>query len=114
MRVRALVLTALMVGGMAVSADSGLFLLWESRDQIEPVGSALDVAARGNVVVASGNVCSGPSLGHCNRYVRAIDASEGVTLWEARLDVGGFDRSHGVVLELTRRSTWHCSSPGAN
>jgi hypothetical protein len=80
MRVHALVLTGFMVGGMAVSADSGLFLLWKSRGQIEPVGSALNVAARGNVVVASGNVCSGPSLGQCDWCVRAIDASEGVRL----------------------------------
>ena len=55
MRVRALVLSAVMVVGIAVSGVSGVRLLWESRGQIEPNGPAQAVAAQGNVVVASGN-----------------------------------------------------------
>jgi outer membrane protein assembly factor BamB len=102
MQVRVLALALLVAAGIGIQGASGPHLRWQSRGQIEPFGSALDVAARGNVVVASGNVCTGPNLGQCNWYVRTIDASDGVTLWEERLNVGGFDRSQGVVIHGDR------------
>ena len=93
--------------------ESAPSLAWENRGQSVPFGGALAIAIEGNIVVATGNVCSDESVFSCDLFVRAHDAKSGRTLWEDRQGPGAFDRSQGVAIDGDRvfASGWYQGPP---
>src|SRR5574341_1430705 len=78
-------------------------LLWENREQPEPFGAAFAIGVQGNVVVATGQVCTAPAFVACDWFVRAQDAETGVTLWEERLGTANaWDRTQDVAVDAGR------------
>ncbi len=78
-------------------------LLWENREHPEPFGAAFAIGAQGNIVVATGDVCTTPEFFACDWFVRAHDTWTGDTLWEDRLGTANaFDRSQDVTVDAGR------------
>lgn len=78
-------------------------LLWESVGQSESFGYAYAIGAEGNVVVATGDVCTGLSLATCDWLVRAHDARSGAKLWEDRVGSAiGYDGTEAVAVHAGR------------
>jgi outer membrane protein assembly factor BamB len=84
---RAVVVVALSALAVAVEAEAPL--RWQNLGPSTLLdGAATSITVNGDVVVASGNLCSTPSVLSCRWFVRAVDANTGVTRWEDRETVG--------------------------
>ena len=75
-------------------------MVWESRESDGVISRGYGVGAQGNIVVAGGEICDGPSILSCDWYVQAHDAQTGEILWTDRFDgAGSWDRTQWLVVD---------------